>query len=939
MKKIKILYLLPIAAMVFAGCEKKNKDTEPEQQQPSGDQQQAKTFEGLSLANVTVPYDGQAHAVAVQGTLPEGATVSYGDAGNSFTEPGVYPITATVSCTGYTSLTLNATLTINKLDFEGITFQDVTVAHDGANHSVEVNVPAAYEGATITYSDENEQNNNTFKTPGMHIVNVTVSKEHYNDWTGSAKLIIGDCGVATDALNVVDFEDYDDSELTEKVEFKRWDQDNNTWATPSVATISIADNQEVGVGSKTMKMTLTHQGYAFKATKKLTNTEYKKYAGFSLDTLMDDRTAGGEMKVSVQLWFKNLPLPDEAAQFRNTWATYTLSNNAPGIWTHWEIPFNDESLSIANQSHANSVAMLGQIQKSVADLSAYIDEIALICTPNYKDGGNCIAYFDNVKLTLNTERSVEKFIKGGSYGYESDSHYYHIEMNEDLTGAAFYVDHELKSELTAEKQGEQITLKDVTYAGNGLTVVGHIEDDGSVTVSSVAGLAQEDFNFLQGLRFYKHAKVNYDFTGKTVGQPLSDSHWKQEKYQDGWQNVTNQMNVREWSGHNVYGNMTTTSYMDFRYTYDNALEFGLANRFSIDFANDFHTTGNDCEDIKVKVKLITTTGQEVFVVGSASEYYVVPKDTYQRNSNDWLHIEKADFGTINVKALVVTVKSTKAGTDYLYVDNIKLSYFTPYMENFNNRYYLWNGSTDAFRMDITADNKYALLTKVGAEGQTLFDVTVEGANVTFADHNNAGAGLTIVGAIDGSYNITVSSVTGQAASIWSGSLNTKTFKRCADVKLDFQDGAGSGSYSNALWSEQRYDSNWVDVDPVEMNSRNDDHGSRVANLVTGSNARNFIFTPALPMGPVSHIDIDLGNYFSTSSDPISYKICVIDGGGNKKYAAGDGSNFATIAKDTTQGNTLHHFSFDFSLCVGYKLQITTKAAGTSYLYIDNIVIR
>lgn len=57
-----------------------------------------KNFEGLSFEDKSVMYDGQAHGLEVTGS-PDFAKVSY--TANSFTEVGVYEVTATVTAEGY----------------------------------------------------------------------------------------------------------------------------------------------------------------------------------------------------------------------------------------------------------------------------------------------------------------------------------------------------------------------------------------------------------------------------------------------------------------------------------------------------------------------------------------------------------------------------------------------------------------------------------------------------------------------------------------------------------------------------------------------------------------------------------------------------------------------------------------------------------------------
>lgn len=75
-----------------------------------------KTITGVTFKNLTVAFDGNEHEITVEGTLPEGAKVEYTD--NKGTNAGVYNATAKITCDGYKTLTLKATLTITKISYD-----------------------------------------------------------------------------------------------------------------------------------------------------------------------------------------------------------------------------------------------------------------------------------------------------------------------------------------------------------------------------------------------------------------------------------------------------------------------------------------------------------------------------------------------------------------------------------------------------------------------------------------------------------------------------------------------------------------------------------------------------------------------------------------------------------------------------------------------------
>ena len=73
---------------------------------------------GISMANKTVTYNGQAHSLAIEGTLPTGVSVSYSN--NDKTDAGVYTVTANFTGNAnYNAIApISATLTIKAVVFE-----------------------------------------------------------------------------------------------------------------------------------------------------------------------------------------------------------------------------------------------------------------------------------------------------------------------------------------------------------------------------------------------------------------------------------------------------------------------------------------------------------------------------------------------------------------------------------------------------------------------------------------------------------------------------------------------------------------------------------------------------------------------------------------------------------------------------------------------------
>lgn len=96
-------------------------------------------FTGLSFADDTCTYDGEAHTLAVTG-LPEGAKAEYTsedfDKDGKAIDAGTYNITATVTKDGYNDWTETATLTINPKVVTVTGLTAANKAYDGTNTAV-----------------------------------------------------------------------------------------------------------------------------------------------------------------------------------------------------------------------------------------------------------------------------------------------------------------------------------------------------------------------------------------------------------------------------------------------------------------------------------------------------------------------------------------------------------------------------------------------------------------------------------------------------------------------------------------------------------------------------------------------------------------------------------------------------------------------------------
>lgn len=148
-----------------------------------------KKFTDITLADGNAVYDGAAHPLAISGTVPAGATVSY-SANNNSVDAGAYTVTATVKGDGYEDLSLTAKLTIAKADFAGLKFENGTFSYDGTAHSIEL-VGQVPENSSVSYAcKENPALSNSATETGEYTVTVTVTNKNYNTFTAQAKLKI-----------------------------------------------------------------------------------------------------------------------------------------------------------------------------------------------------------------------------------------------------------------------------------------------------------------------------------------------------------------------------------------------------------------------------------------------------------------------------------------------------------------------------------------------------------------------------------------------------------------------------------------------------------------------------------------------------------------------------------------------------------------------------
>ena len=257
-----------------------------------GDEPPKQNFTGITFDSQTVTYDGNLHELKINGTLPEGATVSY--SGNSGTDAGTYVAKATLACEGYETKELQATLTIKKADFSGITLTDDSVFYDGMPHSILVKgtLPT---GTIVTY-----ENNNQIAL-GTYAVKATLTNPNYNTATLSATLNILTAGFTAARLenNTVT---YDGNEHRLEV----------SGALPKGTTVTYSGNGGTNVGTYEVSATLTCEGYETKVLHATLTIQKANFTGITLadDSVVFDKTphslaVNGTLPTGTEVTYEN----------------------------------------------------------------------------------------------------------------------------------------------------------------------------------------------------------------------------------------------------------------------------------------------------------------------------------------------------------------------------------------------------------------------------------------------------------------------------------------------------------------------------------------------------------------------------------------------------------------------------------------------------------
>ena len=149
--------------------------------------------------------------------------------------------------------------------------------------------------------------------------------------------------------------------------------------------------------------------------------------------------------------------------------------------------------------------------------------------------------------------------------------------------------------------------------------------------------------------------------------------------------------------------------------------------------------------------------------------------------------------------------------------------------------------------------------------------------------------------------------------------------------IDFEDGAGSGAYNNAKWTQEKYQDNaWV-ATSGQMNSRSK-NGSKVANVVGATVPTKYTYADGASLGLTNKLSIDMGNYWDPKQ-PIEMKLAVVTKAGAAVYLLGSETEWNTVPV----GEALVKSELTFDEVEVVAIVIALNAgSGNYYLYLDNI---
>ena len=293
MKKRSVLLLLAATAMLLSACgasePKESGVPSAEPPAPSSISSEEKSsskeepsdpakqdFAGVSFESTTYTYDGNPHILGEVNGAPAGTTITY-TGREEHTDAGTYDATAKLMKDGYNDKTLSATLTINKANITGITFESQSITYDGQQHYLTIT------GTLPKNGDVQYTNNGPFVDAGVYSAKAVVKAPNYNDLSLNASLTINKANFSGIEFKDAEFE-YDGNPHSISI----------TGTLPSTSTVTYTSdtagmtNTATDVGEYNVTATITDKNFnSLVLTAKLTikADDDERFLKWSGDTL------------------------------------------------------------------------------------------------------------------------------------------------------------------------------------------------------------------------------------------------------------------------------------------------------------------------------------------------------------------------------------------------------------------------------------------------------------------------------------------------------------------------------------------------------------------------------------------------------------------------------------------------------------------------------
>ena len=382
-----------------------------------------------------------------------------------------------------------------------------------------------------------------------------------------------------------------------------------------------------------------------------------------------------------------------------------------------------------------------------------------------------------------------------------------------------------------------------------------------------------------------------DFENTAGSGDFIDSHWTQEYLtQTGFVATSGQMRSRMIGSTKVV-NMCSTGQVPFKYTYTPDSILTGVTSLSLKVSNHF----SGAQTIKAIVGVILENDDIVYLMGDG-------------NSNTFVNIPVTaglvaqsfdNLSNLNIKSLFIVMQSVISGTQYLYVDDI-----------------VFTGMTAGETYKVITLDYNSVIPNIADPVQTGY--TFSGWEQEIPARMPA-SDLTINGSMIINQYEAKFFVEEEAAGLDTALL------------LDFETTAGSGTYSDSHWKQEKYTSSWQTI-TGQMNSRSKD-GTKVVNMTGGySTTYKYTYTADQVLTNITNFSFKFGNYYN--AQPAKAKLALVLSDNTVYYLLGSTDTWYDIP--VTTGLVPVAFENLPNLNVkGFYISFYSTINGSAYLYVDD----